>query len=858
VTTMGSVVALDGAGSHWLAYGSARRHVRSLQVVLSTGDVIEAGWTTVAESASIAAMSPAHDLARRMADLIRREQRVIEAHRPQSYVNRCGYQLHDVLEGNSLNLARVLTGSEGTLALITQATLATVPRPAAQGIALFFFDRLEAAASAATEAAALRVSACDLMDRRLLTLARDVDARYAQVIPREAEALLLVEVQGDNDEHVRDHLQQVVRSLRWRSRLAFDAHTSLDAESIDLYRRLVRRVVPTLFRVKGAARPIPFVEDIAVPPAQLVAFLVRLQNTLKQHGVTASLFGHAGHGQLHLRPFLNPANPADVRKMHDLATDLYEHVLAVNGTISGEHGAGLSRTWFLKRQYGPLYDVFREVKRIFDPQNLLNPGKVVADVPQPLTKNLRGVSSVGGNGAATSVEPATAAAESKPLIELQLRWSEGEIDTTLQMCNGCGRCRTQSPEYRMCPIFRILPSEEASPRAKANLLRSVLSGALSVGELASDEMKFVADLCVNCHQCRLECPAGVDIPKLVVETKAQYIAANGLSTVDRIVGRLDWLATVGMIFRPLANWALGNRTMRWIMERTLGIAQRRKLPRLAKRSFLRLAQRRRLTRPSASQQRKVVYFVDVYANWFDVELAEAVVAVLQHNGVSVYVHPGQVPSGMARIGMGDVDRARAAAKVNVPRLAEAVRQGYEIITSEPSAALCLKHEYLNLLGDDDSQLVARNTYDVCDYLWQLHRGGQLELDLKPQHLTVGYHLPCHARALTPEAPAQQLLRLIPGLTVERIERGCSGMAGTFGLKAENFRNSLRAGFPLISALRNPRIAVGTTECSACKMQMEQGTNKPTIHPIKLLALAYGLIPEIGRLLRAPSEELYVT
>ena len=204
VTTMGSVVSLDGAGSHWLAYGSARRHVLSLQVVLASGEVIEAGPTPLGENGETS--TPARDLARRMGDLVRREQRVIEAHRPQSKVNRCGYQLHDLIEGDSLNLAKLISGSEGTLGLITRATVATVPRPTAQGQALFFFDRLESAASAAVEAAALGIAACDLLDRRLLTLARDADPRYAQVIPREAEAMLLVEVQGGDGDSVREQV----------------------------------------------------------------------------------------------------------------------------------------------------------------------------------------------------------------------------------------------------------------------------------------------------------------------------------------------------------------------------------------------------------------------------------------------------------------------------------------------------------------------------------------------------------------------------------------------------------------------------------------------------------------------------
>ena len=235
---------------------------------------------------------------------------------------------------------------------------------------------------------------------------------------------------------------------------------------------------------------------------------------LKAHQVTASFFAHAGHGQLHVRPFLNLADPADVRKMQALADELYEEVLKVGGTISGEHGSGLSRTWFLRKQFGPLYDVFREVKRIFDPHNLLNPGKVVADVPQPITKNLRTVSAAtacwpnrsGRRGGRRWKQPAAAAPTSS-------RWSctwsgTASCRATANACNGCGRCRTQSPDARMCPIFRFAPSEEASPRAKANLMRAVIAGQLDPALLAKDELKAIADLCVNCHQCRLECPGG--------------------------------------------------------------------------------------------------------------------------------------------------------------------------------------------------------------------------------------------------------------------------------------------------------------------------------------------------------------
>jgi Fe-S oxidoreductase len=440
---------------------------------------------------------------------------------------------------------------------------------------------------------------------------------------------------------------------------------------------------------------------------------------------------------------------------------------------------------------------------------------------------------------------------------LLLNW-QNSLPLVAMSCNGCGRCRTQSPEARMCPIFRIAPSEEASPRAKANLMRSIIAGDLDPALLAKDELKAVADLCVNCHQCRLECPARVDIPKLMIEAKAQYVAASGLSTSDALLSRLDKFSSWLSSFASVSNYALHHRWTRWLLEKAVGLAQGRKLPRVSPTSFLRRAERRRLTRPTRRTGGKVLYFVDLYANWYDVQLAEAFVAVLEHNNIAVYVHPEQRGSGMARISLGDIERARKQAARNVRVLAEAVRQGYEIVCTEPTAALCLKHEYPNLLDDDDVRLVAEHTHEATSYLWKLHQAGKLELNFQPLNFVAGYHLPCHLRALEVGSPGESLLGLIKGVSVRRIERGCSGMAGTFGLKRENYRASLRAGWGLISAMRDPDVQIGTTECSSCKMQMEQGTTKPTIHPIKILALAYGLMPELDSLLQAKSGELTVT
>ena len=859
VTTMGSVLAIDAGGSRWLKYGSARRHLISMQVVLSDGHVIELGREQLSGE-HFDPQSRRGRLASDLASLLTREADLIRLHQPQSAVNRSGYQLADVLEGDTLDLAKIVSGSEGTLALITEAVVATQPLPASRGVALLMFDRLESAARAVMEIVPLGPSACDLMDRRHLSLARESTVYYDGLIPPETEAVILVECEGSNVREVRDCLTQIVDRVRKRKRLAFHAIQAQDKLEVELYWRLARKVVPTLYRMKGSERPLPFIEDLAVPPKVLGDFLVRMQNVLKQHQVTASLFAHAGHGQLHLRPFLDLSNPADVSRMAQLATDLYTEVIAAGGTISGEHAVGLSRTSFLRQQYGPLVDVFREVKRIFDPDNILNPGKVVNDDPTLLTTNLRHNNLLPVLEAAALAPTNGAAKDSagSPAVTLQLNWKLEEVAQSARSCTGCGACRSQLRDVRMCPIFRFAPAEESSPRAKANLMRAILSGELDSSTLARDEFKAVADLCVNCHMCRLECPASVDIPRLMTEGKGAYVRVNGLKPGDWALSRIDMLSGWASFFRPLANWSLTNRPARWFLEKTLGLAQGRKLPRLASRTFARTAARRRLTRPTRRSGRKVLYFVDTYANYYDPQLAEALVAVLEHNGVAVYVHPNQLSSAMPMISAGALGKARQLAERNVAILAEAVRMGYHIVASEPSAALALVREYPALVDEEEANYVAQHTSEACTYLWKMHQTGKLQLDFKPVNATMGYHLPCHLRALEVGSPGESLLRLVPGLVVDRIERGCSGMAGTFGMKRENYRASLRAGRGLISSLRNPTLQAGATECSTCRIQMEQGTDKPTIHPLKVLAYSYGLMPEVAELFAAHSEELVVT
>ena len=296
----------------------------------------------------------------------------------------------------------------------------------------------------------------------------------------------------------------------------------------------------------------------------------------------------------------------------------------------------------------------------------------------------------------------------------------------------------------------------------------------------------------------------------------------------------------------LSNLLLASGGVRWLLENLFGLSQQRRLPRFAFRHFLRLARRRGWSRKPHSQRPRVAYFADTFATYLDPQLAEAVVAVLQHQGIDVYVPPGQVGCGAAPLAYGDVQSARETAQINLRIFAELAREGFTIVCSEPTAALMLRQDYLDLLDDADARLVAERTVELTAFLAELQRQGRLQTDFQPLSLSIGHHVPCHLKALGQPAAGPALLSLIPGVRVQTIDVSCSGMAGTFGLKAKNYQTSLAAGRPMLSELARPGIAFGSTECSTCRIQMEDAGHKRTFHPAQYLALAYGLLPDLAR------------
>jgi FAD/FMN-containing dehydrogenase/Fe-S oxidoreductase len=838
VCTLGGMLANNASGSHALRHGYTRDHVEALRIVLDTGETADAASERLPLRAELA---PAHwhDIVSTLTFLLEQHIDLVRANQPQTRFNRCGYLLDGVYSPTALNLPKLLVGSEGTLCLFTEATLRTVANPGGKALVLLGFASLDLALQGAQLAAATGPAACELMDRRLLSLARGSDAGHvAALVPPEAEAILLVEYEADTPGAAHAAAQLLGDQLTRGERLALHADTGVDPDQYGRLWQLRILALPSLYGLKGVAQPLPFVEDIGVPPEQLGEFLRRTQEILREHETTASFLIHAASGQVHTRPFLDLRNPEHVSRLSAIAEELHTLAIDMKGTISTQHGTGLARTPWVARQHGPLYPILRQIKAVFDPRGLFNPGKIVdPDASQPAWPLRR-------------LPDAMAGPQRR-----ELQWAENAVQIESGHCNGCGQCRTELPGQRMCPIFRAEPNEASTPRGKANLLRHLLSAGPGGIPLAADEVRAVADLCVNCKMCAHECPAHVNVPKLMLEAKAANVAQHGLDRSEWFLARLERFARFGSALPFLANFAMASRPLRWVFDKIFGLSARRRLPRLARRTFLSRAKKHGWTKRPDGARPWLAYFPDIYANYMDPQIGEATVRVLQHQGFDVYVPPQQQGSGIEALAHGDAAAARESARANLRILADLAREDIPILCSEPSAAIMLRQDYLDLLDDPDVRLVARQTVELTAFLGDLERQGNLRTDFTPLELSVGHHVPCHLKALGSPIDGPGILALIPSMRVRTIDVSCSGMAGTFGLSSSNFTTSLAAGRPMLNELAKSDIVYGATECSSCRMQMEEGTGKRTLHPAQYLALAYGLLPEVQKRLRQPIGKL---
>ncbi|HUT31021.1 MAG TPA: anaerobic glycerol-3-phosphate dehydrogenase subunit C [Sedimentisphaerales bacterium] len=828
--TAGGCVANNSTGAHSLLYGYMADYVEGIKAVLADGTIVE--FKNNVDPAQLED-DRAANLAGKCLSLLSDKEAVIRNALPETRRNRSGYTVAGICHDGRLDLARLLAGSEGTLAIFTEITLRTVELPPAKGLLQLEFDSLEKAARVVPIIVDSGASACELMDRTLLGMAREALPEYRDILPAGAAAVLLVEHTGSSENEVRGAMERTDSAV---GAIASGRRIVVDALEQQRLWKSRKDAVPLLDSNKGSKHPVPFIEDVSVGNTRLVEYISGMKQIAQRYGISMSFYGHAGDGELHVRPYLDLSDPAEVEKMRSIANDVFSLAWSLGGTISGEHADGLVRAAFIRRQYGnEFYDLLCEIKKIFDPEDLMNPGKIISADVNIMTKNLR---------AAHQVLPER--------IKSDLIFEKDELRFELEQCSGCGVCLSTESSLRMCPVFRALGDELGSSRAKANIIRFWATGRLDDKDFQSAEFRKFLDLCVNCKACSVECPSGVDVSKLIAAARAAYVKRRRLRRAEFVLSHNRYLSMVGSLFRPVSNFVTGLPVTKWFLDKAAGLDKRRDMPEFASRSFIK-AGREYLEScgPINKPIDRVAYFVDTYANYNDHELGFAVLEVLRQNDVEVIL-PKQRPAPLPAIVYGDVKTARRDIRYDVKHLSRAVRQGYKIVCSEPSAALCLQQELRHFVAGEDAKLVSENTIELMSYLLGLFKEGKLKAvgqaererllrRYTPRSDKAGdfaYHCPCHLSAIGGAGATIVLLEKVCGVKVVDLNSGCCGIAGTFGMQKKNYDLSSKISERLADALESASTKYVLTECSACKMQIEHISNCVVTHPIKVLAEAW--------------------
>lgn len=814
--TVGGCLANNATGAHSLQYGYMGDYVDSIEAVLADGKVVKFQNDFPPNNQQPDALN---QIAQKCMSVITESESIISKALPSTKRNRSGYSIAGVCHDGRIDLAKMLAGSEGTLCIFTKITLRTVEIPKAVGMIQFEFDSLPKMAKAVPEIVNSDATACELMDNRVIEIALEAFPQYKDVLPAGCAATLVVEHTADKKTELEGKISKTVSAV---GSLAKNSTIVTDSAQQKRISKVRKDAVPLLNRIKGRKKPIPFIEDVSVDNTQLIKYIMGLQQIAEEYKFDMALYGHAGDGELHVRPYLDLHDAVDVQKMLSIANDVFALAWSLGGTISGEHADGLVRAAFLKKQFGePFYNVLKQIKQIFDPDNLMNPDKIISDDPDIMTKNIR---------AEYEVDPAR--------LEAGLLFEKDELQEELEKCNGCGLCLSKTEDLRLCPVYRAVGDELAGSRAKSNVLRFWTTGRMKDEDFESPQFKKFLDLCVNCKACSVECPSGVDVSKLIGAARAKYVKKKGLKVAELILSNNRYLSAAGNAFAPVSNFVLNLAVTKWILEKTMGLDRRRSLPKFVGKSFLKAANR--YLKSSAvikDPVDKVAYFVDTYANYNDHELGFAVIDVLRANKIDVVI-PKQRPAPLPAICYGDTKRAKTDLGYSVKHLAQCVRSGYKIVCSEPSSVLCLKQEMRHFVWNDDAKLVSKNTYELMDYLLDLLKQDKLLTPENCPQRKFLYHLPCHLSAVTYNRASIELLRKMCKAEITSIDAGCCGIAGTYGMQKKNFELTARMAKNLKTALAKSLIKEVLTECSACKMQIEHISDKNVIHPIKILAQAY--------------------
>jgi len=819
---VGGLVGNNSTGAHSVIYGMTADHVESLDVILPGGEratvrSVERDCKEFTELTQ--GETPLGKILRGLVEIGDEYAFECATRFPKIRRNVAGYNLKEAVTKERVELPRLICGSEGTLVTVVEAKLKLVELPKASGLILLCFKDLIEALRTVTPILNFKPAAVEVVDEMLIEMAKTNQEHgdTARALPEGTKASLLVEFYGETREEILPRLEEVRRLVMDEMGLAFHALEALDAKSQTAFWNLRKAGLPILLSSPNDAKPTAFVEDTAVPTDVLPEYIEEFLAIIRRHGTTSAVYAHAGGGCLHLRPVINLKDLDEIETLYKISSEVADLVIKYGGTTASEHGDGLVRTQWLERLYGGrLVGAFREIKNLFDPKGIMNPGKIVSNSAD-LRSNIR-----------------HRPGQEIPQLPSTLRF-DSQIDLlhSIEMCNGCGGCR-KSSGGAMCPSFRGANEEITSTRGRANLMRQAITGKLPRHEITSRQFKEeVLDLCLGCKACKRECPSGVDLAKLKTEIKYQYLQEHGASLGDHFFGYIDTLSSYGSATAPITNWINQSDFGRTLLQRFVGIDRRRPLPAFYFETFVKWFQRR--TRPQQESPRgKVAFFYDCYLNHNDPELGRSAVQVLEALGYEVTLADRKC-CGRAMLSTGFVDDAREKARYNIRRLSDQIRDGYKVVGCEPSCIVTIQDDYDDLFEPSDQlELVKQNTFEFSEFLNdELEGAPDPSLFNIPDHPFI-YHGHCHQKATGKAGHVPSLLEKILGAKVNVLDSGCCGMAGGFGYEHKHYDLSMNIGEILFNQIRHAEGQVVAPGVS-CRSQIGHGMNVVARHPAEILA-----------------------
>ncbi len=832
---MGGIVGNNSTGSHSITYGMAADHVLETNVFLSDGSAANFG---ALESDQLETMCQRSGLEgqiyKTLSQLVSTEQSraVIQAATPKHWRRCGGYNLDRLTTGDftyrspqdpRFNLAKLICGSEGTLAVMNEIKVNLVPVPTKTALAIIHFDGVYEALAAVPTILEVDPTAVELLDDMGMTLCRE-SKQFAPLLNNFVEGkpncILITEFYGESDTELRHKIDRLKEHLRSQGVPAGAVTEALSPrQKLDVWE--VRKAgLGLLMSIRGDHKPIPFIEDSAVPVEHLAEYVTKVESFCNDLGSKVAYYAHASAGCIHIRPLLNTKKAEEVAKLPKISKFAIDLLHGYDGVLSSEHGDGRSRSCMNESFFGPeLYGLYQQVKGTFDARNLLNPGNVV-NAP-PMTEDLR----YGANY------------EVMPIVEHLDFSSDQGFHRAIEMCNGAGICRKDT-SGTMCPSYMVTREEEHSTRGRANLLRAALSGQLPNEELTSKRMFEAMDLCIECKACKSECPSSVDMTKIKFEFLAQYYKKNPVPLRTRMMADIAMASRVFSrpLLAPLVNGFLSLKPVSLLLERLFGFSQHRSLPKFTSQPFTTWFNRRE---KKSGKRGKVVLFNDTFNTFNYPHVSIAATEVLEAAGFEV-VLPGHYCCGRPMISKGLVDKARAAAKDCVEKLSPFAEQGIPIVGLEPSCLLTLRDELMCLLPDEPrAQVIADNAFLFEEFFAKLADEGSLDMKFKEASSKVLLHGHCQQKALVGTEPSKKTLGAA-GCKVEEVDSGCCGMAGSFGYEAEHFELSIAMGErKLLPAVREASddttiVAAGVS----CRQQIKHGTGRQALHPAEVLHKAY--------------------